>query len=74
MRFLILLKISFASLSLKPVKHQNILFRSTSVTLAPNVIKLRKYLSFRQRRNHIKLAYHYEIPRTSEGQKGVSMS
>jgi len=23
----------------------------------------------RQRRNHIKLAKHYEIPRTSEGQK-----
>jgi hypothetical protein len=34
-----------------------------------NVIKLRKYLSFRQRRNRNKLAQHYEIPRTSEGQK-----
>jgi len=26
-------------------------------------------LSFRKRRNHNKLANHYEIPRTSEGQK-----
>lgn len=26
-------------------------------------LKLRKYLSFRQRRNHIKIAYQYEIPR-----------
>jgi hypothetical protein len=26
-------------------------------------------MSFRQRRNHIKLAYQYEIPRASEGQK-----